>query len=147
MRRTPPPQGESCPATSCAAGDEEANMERRDILTRPAPPPDAVLRYGPDRDHVADLRLPAVSEAVPTAAAPLVLFLHGGFWRAAYDRAHTGPLATALAADGFAVCAPEYRRIGQAGGGWPGTFDDVAVAIDVLPGLAAKASGGRVDPG
>ena len=122
-------------------------MERRDILTRPAPPPDAVLRYGPDRDHVADLRLPAVSEAVPAAAAPLVLFLHGGFWRAAYDRAHTGPLATALAADGFAVCTPEYRRIGQAGGGWPGTFDDVAAAIDALPGLAAKASGARVDPG
>ena len=76
-----------------------------------------------------------------------MLFLHGGFWRAAYDRAHTGPLGTALAADGFAVCAPEYRRAGQPGGGWPGTFDDVAAAIDVLPGLAAKATEGRVDPG
>src|SRR5258708_24296725 len=95
MRRTPPPQGESCPATSCAAGDEEANMERRDILTRPAPPPDAVLRYGPDRDHVADLRLPAVSEAVPTAAAPLVLSLHGGFLRAPSHPAPTRPPAPA----------------------------------------------------
>jgi acetyl esterase/lipase len=121
-------------------------MEPRDVLTRPAPPPDLVLRYGPDRDHVADLRLPAVPETSQTAA-PLVLFLHGGFWGAAYDRAHVGPLGTALAADGFVVCAPEFRRIGQPGGGWPGTFDDVAAAIDVLPGLAAKATGGRVDPG
>jgi acetyl esterase/lipase len=121
-------------------------MEPRDILTRPAPPPDLVLRYGPDRDHVADLRLPAVPETSQTAA-PLVVFLHGGFWRAAYDRAHTGPLGAALAADGFAVCAPEYRRVGQPGGGWPGTFDDVAAAIDVLPGVAAQATEGRVDPG
>jgi acetyl esterase/lipase len=121
-------------------------MDPRDILTRPAPPADLLLRYGPNRDHVADLRLPVVPE-ISHAAAPLVLFLHGGFWRAAYDRAHTGPLATALAADGFAVCAPEYRRIGQRGGGWPGTFDDVAAAIDVLPGLVAKAAEGRVNPG
>ncbi len=40
---------------------------------------------------------------------------------------------------------PEYRRTGQAGGGWPGTFDDVAAAVDILPGLAAKAAGGLVD--
>jgi acetyl esterase/lipase len=121
-------------------------MDSRDVLTRPAPPPDIVLRYGSDRDHLADLRLPAVP-AAGREPAPLVLFLHGGFWRAAYGRAHTGPLAAALAADGFAVCAPEYRRIGQRGGGWPGTFDDVAAAVDLLPGLASKAAPGRIDPG
>jgi acetyl esterase/lipase len=76
---------------------------------------------------------------------PLVIFLHGGFWRSAYDRAHTGPLAEALAAAGFAVCAPEFRRTGQPGGGWPGTFDDVAVAVDALPAIAAGASGGEAD--
>jgi acetyl esterase/lipase len=139
--------GRRRPNASHATGDEEANVEPRDILTRPAPPPDLVLRYGPDRDHVADLRLPAVPSSSHATTAPLVLFLHGGFWRAAYDRAHVGSLATALAADGFAVCAPEYRRIGQRGGGWPGTFDDVATAIDVLPDLAAEAAEGRVDPG
>jgi len=122
-------------------------MESRDVLTRSAPPPDLVLRYGPDRDHVADLRWPAHPGTSRAPAAPLVLFLHGGFWRAQYDRAHTGPLATALAADGFAVCAPEYRRTGQPGGGWPGTFDDVAAAVDVLPGLVAAAAPGRADPG
>ena len=99
---------------------------------------------------MADLRLPARpknSQQPITQAAPLVLFLHGGFWRATYDRAHTGPLAEALTADGFAVCAPEFRRTGQPGGGWPGTFDDVAAAVDALPGLVSKAAAGRVDPG
>ena len=77
---------------------------------------------------------------------PLVIFLHGGFWRSAYDRVHVGPLSEALAAAGFAVCAPEYRRTGQPAGGWPGTFDDVAAAVDVLPQLAAQVSCGVADP-
>jgi len=85
--------------------------------------------------------------ALPAGArpAPLVIFLHGGFWRVAFDRTHTGPLATALAAAGFAVCVPEFRRTGQRGGGWPGTFDDVAAAVDALPALVRDAVGaGRV---
>jgi acetyl esterase/lipase len=121
-------------------------MGSDDILTRPARPPDLAIRYGADPDQVADLRLPAVP-ATGHASAPLVVLLHGGFWRAAYDRAHTGPLAAALAAEGFVVCTPEYRRVGLPGGGWPGTFDDVAAAVDVLPGLALEATGGRADPG
>jgi acetyl esterase/lipase len=75
-----------------------------------------------------------------------VIFLHGGFWRSSYDRAHAGPLSEALAAAGFAVCAPEYRRTGQPEGGWPGTFDDVAAAVDTLPQLAAQVSCGMADP-
>ncbi len=132
------------------------NSERRsggltapgtDVLSRPARPPDLVLRYGDWPDHVADVHLP------PTAAAEregtggralLTIFLHGGFWRAEYGREHTAPLAEALAAAGIVVCAPEYRRTGQPGGGWPGTFDDVAAAVDRLPGLVAEASGGLV---
>jgi acetyl esterase/lipase len=73
--------------------------------------------------------------------APLVVFLHGGFWRATHDRAHTGPMGTALAAAGYAVCVPEFRRTGQPGGGWPGTFDDVAVAVDRTPALVRQAAG------
>jgi acetyl esterase/lipase len=80
--------------------------------------------------------------------APLVILLHGGFWRSAIDVRHIGPLACALAAAGFAVATQEYRRTGQAGGGWPGTFDDIALAVDALPGrVAAAAGGGRVDTG
>ena len=110
------------------------------VLTRPASPPDLVLRYGPGPDQVADLRLPAGLEVGAAGWAPvLVLLLHGGFWRAAYDRVHLGPLASALAAESFLVCTPEYRRTGQPGGGWPGTFDDVAAAVDRLPGLVRSA--------
>lgn len=129
-----------------------------EVLSRPAPPPDLVLTYGPGPEHVADVRLPPrpgrPSPAQPSVQPParpsaqppahLVIFLHGGFWRAAYDRAHTGPLATALATAGFAVCVPEFRRTGQPGGGWPGTFDDVATAVDVLPALVREAVGGNV---
>lgn len=80
--------------------------------------------------------------------APLVVFLHGGFWRAEYDRAHVRPLAAALATADYAVCTPEFRRVGQAGGGWPGTLDDVAAAVDALPALAAAAlSPGPLAPG
>lgn len=114
-------------------------MASDDVLSRPAPPPDLVIRYGPGPEHVADLRLPPRSARA--RPVPLVLFLHGGFWRAAYDRSHTGPLATALAAAGFAVCVPEFRRSGEPGGGWPGTFDDVAAAVDVLPAVARDAAG------
>jgi acetyl esterase/lipase len=68
-----------------------------DVLTRPAPPPDLVIRYGTGPEHVADVRLPR-RRAGASPSAPLVIFLHGGFWRVAYDRSHTGPMATALAA-------------------------------------------------
>ncbi len=116
-----------------------AAADRADVLTRPAPPPDQTLRYGPGPDQVADLRLPAGPATAQAGRTPvLVLLLHGGFWRAAYDRVHLGPLAAALAAESFLVCTPEYRRTGQPDGGWPGTFDDVAAAVDRLPGLACS---------
>ena len=66
--------------------------DSRSVLTRPAPPPDVTVRYGDHPDHVADVRRP------PGRPGPLVIFLHGGFWRHEYDRGHTGPLASALAA-------------------------------------------------
>jgi len=112
-----------------------------DVLTRPAPPPDLVIRYGTGPEHVADVRLPGKRPGAALPSAPLVVFLHGGFWRAAYDRSHTGPMATALAAAGYTVCVPEFRRTGQRGGGWPGTFDDVAAAVDRSPALVRELAG------
>jgi acetyl esterase/lipase len=103
------------------------------VLSRPAPPPDATLRYGDHHDQVADLRWP--SRGAPVR--PLVVVVHGGFWRAEYDRHHTGPLAADLAERGWPVAQLEYRRTGQDGGGWPGTFADVAAGLTVLPALAA----------
>jgi acetyl esterase/lipase len=104
----------------------------REVLSRPARPADFTLRYGEHPDHVADVRLPSVPDA------PLVLFVHGGFWRHAWDRVHAGPLAADLAARGYAVATIEFRRTGQPGGGWPGTFSDVASAAVAVPDLLAK---------
>ena len=108
-----------------------------DVLTRPAPPPDETLRYGPGPDHVASVWWPRPGEA---RTARTVLLLHGGFWRASFDRTHIGPLAVGLAEAGFTVCAPEFRRTGG-GGGCPATFDDIAAAVDTLPGLLAGRGG------
>lgn len=96
-------------------------MDSGDVLSRPAPPPDHSIRYGPGSDHVADVRLPAPrfgGDGSRLGVTPLVLFLHGGFWRAAYDRTHTGSMAAALAAAGYLVCVPEFRRVGGAGRGF-----------------------------
>lgn len=122
----------------------------RDVLDRPAPPPDATVRYGPLPEHVADVRWPTepVGEPVGEPVA-LVVVVHGGFWRAEYDRAHTGPQCDALARAGYAVASIEYRRTGMDGGGWPGTFDDVASALSLVPGLVADAARARdleIDP-
>lgn len=107
--------------------------DSREVLTRPAPPPDVTLSYGPHPCHVIDVRLPA------RLPAPLVVMIHGGFWRSEHDRTHTGPLTAALAAAGYVVAVPEFRRTGGEGG-WPGTFDDVAAALDTLPRLLAPYS-------
>jgi acetyl esterase/lipase len=125
-------------------------MDAAEILTRPAPPPDAVISYGPGTDHVADVWLPSGSRprgAFRGGSRPLIVMLHGGFWKVAYDRRHAGPMAAALAAAGYPVCVPEYRRVGQAEGGWPGTFDDVAAAVDRLPALVTAAAPSACDPG
>jgi acetyl esterase/lipase len=74
----------------------------------------------------------------------MVIFLHGGFWRNEYDRSHSGPLATALAGVGIIAIAPEFRRTGAPGGGWPGTFDDVAAAVRSVPDLVTQDLGGPI---
>ncbi|NJP30500.1 alpha/beta hydrolase family protein [Micromonospora thermarum] len=115
----------------------------RAVLTRPAPAPDVTVAYGDHPDQIADLRRPAGTGP----ARPLVVVVHGGFWRAEYDRRHTGPLATALAALGHPVAQIEYRRTGQPDGGWPATLTDVLTGVGHLPRLAAEALPGRVAPG
>jgi acetyl esterase/lipase len=94
------------------------------VLYRPAPPPTRTTAYGPDPAQVYDVRL-------PTGAANdvTVVVVHGGFWRAEYDRSHAACEAQAFADAGWPVAVVEYRRTGMPGGGWPGTGDDVAAAV------------------
>ena len=68
---------------------------------------------------------------------PIVVLIHGGFWRWGWDRTLMTPLARDLAGRGFAAWNVEYRRVGQEGGGWPGTLDDAAAAVDFLAELEA----------
>jgi acetyl esterase/lipase len=99
-------------------------------LRRPAWRPDLVHRFGPHPDQFLELALPAGGRT----PAPVVVVLHGGFWRAAYGVELARPLAADLAAAGWAAVAVEYRRVG-AGGGWPGTPEEVAAGFGVFPDL------------
>jgi dipeptidyl aminopeptidase/acylaminoacyl peptidase len=92
------------------------------------------IPYGNAPSQVAD------HLAVGGAACRVVL-VHGGFWRVAYGRDLMLPLAADLVARGIDVWNLEYRRVGEAGGGWPGTFDDVATAVRDLVGPGAFAIG------
>lgn len=95
-------------------------MQQPNILELPPPEPGEKIAYGRDPNQFGHLRLPVSRE--PHAVA---IVIHGGFWRAAYDLLHIGRLCEALTKEGIATWSLEYRRIGQDGGGWPGTFDDV----------------------
>jgi len=100
--------------------------------------PDETVRYGEAPSKFAELWLPAGGDG----PHPVVILVHGGCWLAEYDLAHVRPLAAALAQAGYATWSLEYRRVGEAGGGWPGTFEDVAAAVDFL----ARRPDSRLDP-
>jgi acetyl esterase/lipase len=101
-----------------------------DIFDTPAPQADARLVYGSDSNQFLDLRVP--SKEKTAHPHPLVINIHGGFWRARYNLDHAGHLCAALTARGFATANLEYRRVGNDGGGWPGTFSDVRSAYHFL---------------
>jgi acetyl esterase/lipase len=73
---------------------------------------------------------------------PAIMFLHGGCWSSAFDLAHARGFCQALAEWGFLVWLPEYRRVGEVGGGWPGTFLDVTEAAQWF----WTTWGGQIDP-
>lgn len=84
---------------------------------------------GPSAAATDPVKLGSGEERVDRGSAQvLVLVIHGGCWSAAFDRTHLMPFCTYLSGQGAHVLLPEYRRCGQAGAGWPGTFSDVAAA-------------------
>ncbi|MGH9116881.1 MAG: alpha/beta hydrolase family protein [Acidimicrobiales bacterium] len=89
------------------------------------------LAYGPRPDQVADLRRPAGTDRVP-----VVVLLHGGFWRVKWGRDLMDAVALDLANRGWATWNVDYRRVGSVDGGWPATLTDVASAVDALAPLA-----------
>jgi acetyl esterase/lipase len=105
----------------------------REILSLPAPPADFRVPYGPGEFHFGDLRLP--SGAGPH---PVVIVIHGGFWRAQFDLLYMGHVAASLTRAGVATWNIEFRRIGQPGGGYPGTLDDVAGGAAHLRKMASN---------
>jgi acetyl esterase/lipase len=107
----------------------------QDILQLPPPKADARIPYGKDQFQFGDLRLPP-----GPGPHPVAIFIHGGFWRAAYDLLHAGHLCAALTRAGFATWNIEYRRVGNPGGGWPGTFDDVLHGAGHVRALRQKYS-------
>ena len=108
-------------------------LSAADVVALEAPPPDHRVFYGNTPLQFGHLRLPA-----GPGPHPVVVFLHGGCFLSAYDIGHVGLLEDALADEGYAVWSLEYRRVGDPGGGWPGTFSDVARGVDHLRTLAGN---------
>jgi acetyl esterase/lipase len=88
------------------------------------------IRYGDDPSQYVELCVP---DGTPRG---VVVVIHGGFWKSAYDLSLGRPLAADLVAKGWTALNIEYRRIGPAasggGGGVPQTLDDVRAAIATL---------------
>ncbi|MEX0739334.1 MAG: alpha/beta hydrolase [Pseudohongiella sp.] len=99
--------------------------------------PHARIAYGNDPLQHGLLWLPKEQAGSARSAdkAPVVVLIHGGCWLNAYDINHTYALSTALAQAGYAVWSLEYRRSGDAGGGWPGTYQDVLAGINHIEQL------------
>ena len=109
-----------------------------DILERPPPRFDKRVNYGPGPQHFAELRFPKGQ-----GPFPFLFVVHGGFWQSAYDLSHIGHLCAAFTREGIVTCNIEYRRLGNSGGGWPGTFQDISLGTDHI--LEIFSSDPRVD--
>lgn len=94
---------------------------------------DYQIPYGQSPDQQAELWVPPGG-----GLHPVVILIHGGCWQAGVTLHSLAPMADALKTAGFAIWNIEYRRLGQVGGGWPGTFQDIGTAVDLLRTLAPE---------
>jgi acetyl esterase/lipase len=107
-------------------------MQTEDILDLKPPAADERIAYGTDPNHFVDLRRPKKSQQRAVA------FIHGGFWRAKYDLMHASHLCEALRIAGWTSINVEFRRVGNPGGAWPGTFSDLRSAMQMIFSAAKK---------
>jgi acetyl esterase/lipase len=108
-------------------------MEASALASFPNPPADHIISYGADSLQFGELRLPSGQEP-----HPVIVLVHGGCWMSKFDITHIRKLAAAFTKAGIATWTIEYRRVGDPGGGWPGTFDDIAKGADHLVIIAEQ---------
>jgi acetyl esterase/lipase len=108
-------------------------MTDDEFLNLTPPPADKRLTYGSGLNQFGELRIP--SGAGPF---PIVMNIHGGFWRNMYDLSHAGHYCAALTRKGYASWNIEYRRVGDKGGGWPGSLEDSSLAYRFIRQNAAQ---------
>jgi len=95
-----------------------------ELSARVGPAADATVAYGVAAPQVLELSRPPGPGPFPVA-----ILLHGGCWLNSFDRGYCRHLAQALRGRGWVVLNVEYRRVGDEGGGWPGTLEDVVAAV------------------
>lgn len=102
-----------------------------ELSSQPLPAKVEHIGYGKDALQFGELRLPKGE-----GPFPVVIVVHGGCWLNSFSYEHITRISQAFAAAGIAAWTIEYRRVGDHGGGWPGTFLDVGAAADHLRALA-----------
>ncbi len=124
------------PCISNAQGRTAPRLMRAgDVDTIPLRDAGVRIAYGSDSLQFGELRLPV--GATNSNRAPIAVIIHGGCWYSPYASArNSAPLADALAQSGVATWNLEYRRYNNPGGGWTGTFRDVADGADYVRVLA-----------
>lgn len=115
-----------------APSRDSSLMTPQDLQALPSQPPDQRVAYGVDSSQYGELRVPP-----GPGPHPVVVLIHGGCFKAAYGTLRDlAPMGDALKTEGIATWNIEYRRLGQPGGGWTGTYLDVGHAVDYLRQIA-----------
>lgn len=105
-----------------------APMKLADYLALSGPEPSARIPYGAAPSQYAELFVPPGAGPFPVA-----VLVHGGCWTSRFGGiSQMRNMAGALAARGIAVWNVEYRRVDEAGGGYPGMYQDMHAALALL---------------
>ena len=123
--------GEPTPSATPAA---PAMLSWSELTKMPLPPAGERIKYGDLGQQFGELRVPQGA-----GPFPVIVLVHGGCWQASFDYVYITRLAAWLTERGVATWTIEYRRLGDDGGGWPGTFRDVAAATDALREIAKRS--------